>query len=521
MKFRLAILGTLFALQNTALAGDLLVNGEGAAPITADIALTRESSLLAAKRDAVVAAIKKINGAYAYDDAKVRGAVDDIAKQIGAEYIADQSTRRDSANNFITIVKLKLDDKEFRKLVSDAGIGVKTANSYPILIVMDEFFTTPTDNQKPLREVVEFFSDKSSHNKIDASAHDDSSSASTYAESTKASANSRISASADSSAAGHSYGYYGGGGFAGQSSSSVAGSSNAKVDNNLNTSDTTASSSGYNYKEDSGQNNIQSFKKLVEYQPQQVGPSDRSYTYEAILREAASYDLNVLDNSIFRSRYFTGKPLTLQELQNGPELAHYVDAARDDLKADYLMVGSTIIYDMGKDPATGQARCDGVITLKAYSTADSKVLATDARSESASGNSPDQCRVNVANKLASFTGNVLGVQIAEYYKNRNMYGRQFSVKLVSLLGQLNFQLKRSFGKSIEQVKGLKEVPVKRKEDAREVEYSLQYIGETPIGDALGEVIANSDAFKAYPNFDINTQGTIVRICLEASCPAGK
>jgi hypothetical protein len=517
----LLLAGGIQSLSTSALAADLMVNGEGSAPITADISITRETSLLAAKRDAVIAAIKKINGAYAHDDAKVRGTVDDIAKQIGSEYIFDQSTRRDAANNFVTTLKLKLDDKEFRKLISDAGIGVKTANSYPILVVMDEYFTTPTDTQKPLREVVEYFSDKSAHNKIDASASDQAAySASASASNRDTFANS-ATGSRSTAVNAQSHGYYGGGAASGRESVNINAQASGSSANASASSERASASSSLSYKEDSGQKDVQSYKKLVEYQPQQTGPSDRSYTYEAILREAASYDLNILDNALFRSKYFTGKPLTLQELTNGPELARYVEAARDDLRADYFMAGSTIIYDLGKDPATGQSRCDGVVTLKAYATATSKVLATDARSESASGNSPDQCRVNVANKLAVFTGSVLGTQIAEYWKNRNMYGQQYAVKLVSLLGQLNFQLKRNFGKTIEQVRGIKEVPVKRKEDAREVEYSLQYNGDTPIGDAIGELLGSSDAFKAYPNFDVNTQGTTVRICLESSCPAGK
>lgn len=511
----------LCGFVQTASATDLMVNGEGAAPITADIAITREASLLAAKRDAVIAAIRRINGADALDDAKVRGAVDDIAKQIGAEYIFDQSTRRDAANNFVTTLKLKLDDQEFRKLLSDYGIGVKTARSYPILVVMDEFFTTPTDAQKPLREVVEYFSDQSTHNKVNASASERAAYSASASEASRNSFSNSASSARQSAAAAYDSGWYGSSAAAGYAASSARSRAAGSSASASASSERASASSKSSYQEDSGQNNVQSYKRLVEYQPQQTAPSDRSYTYEAILREAASYDLNILDNALFRSKYFTGKPLTLQELTNGPQLARYVEAARNDLRADYFMAGSTIIYDMGKDPATGQSRCDGVVTLKTYATATSTVLATDARSESASGNSPDQCRVNVANKLAKFTGSVLGTQISEYWKTRNMYGQQYVVKLVSLAGQLNFQLKRSFGRTIEQVRGLKDVPVKRKEDAREVEYSLQYNGETPIGDVIGEVLAGSEVFRAYPNFDVNTQGTVVRICLESSCPPSK
>lgn len=468
-------------------AADLLVNGQGKAPITPDLAVTRQNSLAAAKRDAVMAAIKKINGPEAANDPKIKGVLDEITQQVGDEYIFDQSNSKDAANNFVTTVKLKLDDKEFRKLISDHGIAVKTANSYPILVVMDEYFTTPTDSQKPLREVVEMFSDKSSSLKTNSSASDSSSS----------------NASANASLSGRK---------------SLDGVGSAAISAQANEQSSSSSSSSSAQSVDQNQNDVQSFKKIVEYQPQNVGPSNQSYTYEAILREAASYDLNVIDNSLFRSKYFTGKPMTLQELANGSDLARYVSAAHDDAKADFFMAGTSIIYDRSKDAVTGQYVCDGVVTIKAYSTTDGKVLATDARSESASGNSPDQCRVNVANKLAMFTGSILGSQIGEYWKNRNMYGQQYTVQLVSLLGQLNFQARRNFGTLINSLKGVKEVPVTRGGDAKQVEYSLQYAGETPIGDALGDLIGNSAAFKAYPNFDVSTKGGNVRICLEASCP---
>lgn len=526
MIIRKALLAALMACATApTLAAELVVQGEGAAPISVDIALTRESSQMAAKKNAVLAAIRKVNGATAGDDPKVMAALEEIVRQVGNESIRDISTRRDAGNNFITTLKLVIDDKEFRKLVSDAGIGVKTANSYPVLVVMDEYFTTPTDTSKPLREVVEYFSDKSTHHKEDLAATASATASASASESASERSRAYASGAASASASERAYvnSYNGSGAASGQyaanrSFSNSAASASASQSQSQSES---AESASLNHSIDAGQKDVQSYRKLVEYQPQQSTPSDRSYTYEAILREAASYDLNILDNSLFRSRYFTGKPLTLQELQSSPEFARYVQAARDEMQADYFMMGSTIIYDLGKDPATGVSRCDGVVTLKAFSTAESKVLATDARSESASGNSPDQCRVNVANKLAVFTGSVVSTQIAEYWKNRNMYGQQYSVRLVSLLGQLGFQPKNNFRKVLEQVKGVKEVPVQRKSSNAEVEYSLQYSGETPIADAIGELVAANPAFAAFPNFDVSTNGTNVRICLESSCPPAR
>jgi len=479
----------LLSLQaSSSLAADLNVNGTGKAAITADISLTRSSSFQDAKRNAVLNAIKKVNGIDAGTDPKILGMLDAIAEQVGNEYVSDQSTSRDASNNFVTSIKLKLDDKEFRKLISDHGIAVKTANSFPILIVMDEFFTTPTDSAKPLREVVEYFSDKSSHAKQDQSS------------SASSSDNSSLNAHKEISV--HAY----------DNSASAAGHANLSAQSQSQSANSSSSSS------ESAQNDVQSYRKAVEYQPQNLGPSEQSFTYEALLREAASYDLNVLDNSLFRSKYFTGKPMTLQEITNGNELAKYVKAAFEVAKADYFMAGTTIIYDLGKNSSSGMFACDGVVSIKAYSTTDGKVLAADARTESASGSSPDQCRVNVANKLATFTASVLGRDISEYWKNRNMYGRQYSIQFISLNGQFNFQSKKGVTKIISALNGVKEVPQKRSDDAKQIEYSVQYVGETPIGDALGDIVSSSELGKTFPNFDVSTSGSVVRVCLDGSCP---
>jgi hypothetical protein len=495
----------LMSVAALAQAVDINVNGEGKAAIGNDLGVTRQASLQAAKRDAVLAAVKKINGVDAGSDPKVLAVLGDITKQVGDEYIVSQSASKDASNYLVTTVKLKLDDKEFRKLISDQGIAIKTANSYPILVVMDEFFTTATDNQKPLSEVVEFFSDQSARLRVSDKERESASSASSsYARSSAS-----LAASRDSGAI-----YAGRGGVAaGYDSAAVS----AHAKSRSGSAESAKSSSASDFALDAQQNDVTSYKKVVQYQPQNVGPSRQSFTYEAIMRDAASYDLTILDNALFRSKYMGNKPLTLDQLTNGPELAKYVAAAHDSIKADYFMAGTTIIYDLGKNASTGQAICNGVITLKAYATTDGKLITSDARTESATGQSSDQCRVNVANKLAGFTASVLGSTIGDYWKNRNMYGQQYTVQLISNVGQLNFQTKRNFTTIISNLKGVATTPVKRGDDAKQVEYSVQYSGSTPIGDAIGDGVSTSDAFKAYPNFDVNTNGTQVRVCLESAC----
>jgi len=60
--------------------------------------------------------------------------------------------------------------------------------------------------------------------------------------------------------------------------------------------------------------------------------------------------------------------------------------------------------------------CDGMVAIKVYSTADGEAIASGALTESASGNTNDQCRTNVAEKIGVGLGNVVSNKIQEYWK---------------------------------------------------------------------------------------------------------
>ena len=256
------------------------------------------------------------------------------------------------------------------------------------------------------------------------------------------------------------------------------------------------------------------FRKLVEYQPQGGTPEKNNYTYAAIVREASKFDLNLIDSDLFRSKYFTGKPLTMEEIQNSSELSRYVAAARDN-KADYFMVGNTVIINNGQSTATGTFICDGLVVLKAYSTEDGSVLATNARSESASGNSPDQCRANVANKLAGFVGTTLGSTIQNYWRQREEYGREYNIRLISLLGNLSDDSKDAFAEALEKMDGVKSKVIDRKSTRTEYEVALTYKGDKSITREIGSALKKVAAFKSAGR---SSDGTTIKVCLEGPCP---
>lgn len=503
MMFKQTVLACACLLAAASASAELLkVTGVGRTPIGVDAALTRTESTAAAKRDAVVALVNKLNGPRAAEDPRVQARLDELAKQLPDASINDQSTSRDAANQLVTKVTIEIEDLAVRQWLSDLGIAQTTARSFPIMIVMDEFFTTPTDSSKPLREVVEFTNDQSLRYREGASAQ----SASFAADSASGQATARVSAS-DS---------------AGYAAESGYGREAARRDQRVNA----AQSAQFRQESASGNSesashevaaealNQQTFRKLVEYQPRNVGPDSNNYTLRAVLRETSKYDLAIRDADLFRSKYFRGKPLTMDELLNGGSLAQFAQAARDE-QTDYLMVGNTIILDNGRSATTGQYVCDGVVSLKTYATEDAKVIAAESRSESASGNTPDQCRANVANKLGTYAVGVVGHSVNEYWKKRELYGREYVVVLKSLLGNLSDDAKDAFAEALEGMPGLAGKLVERRATRGELEMVFTYKGEAEVRRVLRK------ALKAEPTLaqaGTTTSGDRITVCLEGTCP---
>jgi len=511
VKKVLAAGALVVAAATLAGAEDVTVSGVGKAAITADISVTREGALREAKRAAIAAALTKLNGSSATNDPKVQAAIDKIVVQVGDDKIVDQSNSRDAANNFVTRVTMRFDDLELRKLVQDQGVASTVARNYPVLIVMDEFFTTKTDHQKPLRELVEYSHDKTATLDTAHAASESASSASASASSGSYSSAGSYAARGSSSggiAIGGDYAY-------GQRSAAASGAHRERGSSSSESASQSASASSSSDRTFAQQKDVVNFRKLVEYQPQNVGPEKNNYTYTALVREANKYDLNLKDNDVFRSRYFTGKPLTMEEMQNSGELARYVDAAGAE-QADYFMVGNTVIIDNGRDKDTGAYICDGLVTLKAYSTQNSSLLASDARGESASAkDSPDQCRMAVANKLAGFVGSTLGSTIQNYWRQREEYGQEYNVTLRSLLGNLPDDTKDAFAEALEKMDGVKSKVIDRRSTRSEYEVMLTYKGDRSISREIGGALRKVAEFKSAGR---KVKGTTINICLEGPCP---
>lgn len=497
MKRHIIALACLTMLH-PAFAVVISANGEGKAQINKkDVNLTRNEAFNAAKRDAVIALIDQVNGAGSTSDPTIKSKIDEISKQVSDSLVVKQVSNPDAEKNLVTKLTIEMDDASFRKILNDAGIAKKNSRVSPVMIVMDEYFTVPTDNQKPLKEYTEFFSDQSASYDEGAS-YDSSINA-------KSSSSSSRSASGRSSSSAAMYAADGWGAAAAGARSSSGYNSKSK---NAESASLKASESA-SYGISARQNDVQLFRKYVEYQPRNIGAEKNNYTLNSILRETSRYDLRVMDSDLFRSKYLNGKSMSIAELTNDKELARFVAAAREE-KSDFLMVGSSYIYDRGYVTASGVYVCDGVVSLKAYSTLDGQALAADTRSTSANAKTADACRAEVASKLGQMAISEVGARILDNSKNRSMYGNEYTVYIKSASGGLSSGLADELYLALEEIDGASNVDIRRTSD-KEQELVLSYKNSRPFTVSLTQALRKNSPALAAANR--SQDGNSVTLCV--------
>ena len=482
-------------------AAMLEFRGEGKAPINPDNnAATVMAAKNNAKRNAVNVAIRSLIGPAAANDPKVKEAIENILPQIDDSKIIRHNPSRDGENNYVLPITIKIDDLEFRQLLQTEGIAPTADRTSKVLALMDEYHTTPTDMQKPLKEVIEYSHDKTATSEASLSAASGASSE-TKASSREASASSaNYAAKAQYGAHASGYGYSAGGSASGQVAASGAQRSQSSADY----SDKSSESARLDTKSFDQQKNVVNFKKLVEYQPRNVGPSKSNATYNELLNMAGQYDLNFMNSTVFRSKYFPNKAVTLDDLANGPELDKYVQQARKE-GAEYFMMGNAIMRDLGHN------QCDGDVSIAAYSVDDNTSLTATTHNESARGTSPDDCRVTLAKKLAYFVGKTIGHSIKNYSRQRAQSGKEYRIILLSSADGLGGRMVNSFSKNLRNIKGLNSKLNERTNTGSMYEVVLTYKGEVPFSDAVTQVL---DSMPAMNQADFEVMGTTVTICLE-------
>lgn len=243
----------------------------------------------------------------------------------------------------------------------------------------------------------------------------------------------------------------------------------------------------------------------VKFQPSRHTAEKLSKTYNALLGELQDYDLRIIDNDLFRSRFFADA-ITLEALANRDVLARYVGYARKEAKADFLLVGTSIIDDLGKDVNTGESKCSGQVSVKTFSTQSGESIASDMQSEVASGMDSDGCAANLASKLARVVGAEIGARIQDYWQRRITFGREYMLTLRS--PGLALRTRMEFTKAIKGLPGVENVTPRYSTDT-EIELTVTYKGR----DALDQVVIQGlSGNPACPILDSVTDGTHIRFC---------
>ncbi len=457
-------------------AGEIQALGRASVPISKDAAAVRATATAQARKAAVTAAVEKVLGPGASRDPRVGNKIGAVVAQVPDDAYVDVKSSS-AAGEYQLQVTLVVDDKQFRTLLSDLGIatGTATARSASILAVMDEFITSAREVNAPLEELTAY--------RREAGA--------SFSDQSRASASSSSSTSSHSSHSAHVDTWDGAGGDSHHGSDASSSASRTRVRNDVAAE----------------QHDNEYYVRLVRFQPRSKTPEKASQTWNSIAGQLQDYDLRLLDNDVFRSRYFKDRPMTLDQLTQSAALAGYVKSAKAEVNADFFLVGTSVIIDAGRNGATGDVECNGVVSLKTYSTVDGESIASETISEVSSGRNLDDCAGNLAKKLGAITGPVIGARVQQYWKRRDTYGREF---VLTLKGQsIPLRTRAAFAKAVKALPGV-EGDTQRASDATMVQIVVTYKGADPLDQAMALQLGDS---KDFDGLDSRTEGNQVTLCL--------
>ena len=428
--------------------------------------VVRQSIVSDAQKDALSNALKmlvnKTLGANASNNPQVMEKFNDLLSQSSTYLISQNYSGEVSDNQYIAKGFFVVDDTTFRELLSDLGIAINTqqVRASSILTIMDEFFTLPADLNTvvPTKDVTTYkYSNDEKYKEKEA----------------------LKAGSVEKSA---------------ESFSSPYGSAKAGYSNKEAVS--------YGKFVDYSNKENEFFQHTIEYQPKVPKIENVNYTLPALQSAFQVYDLRAIDNDMFRSKYFKNNPVTVDKLTKSAELANYIKYARKDAKADFFAIGTSTITNNGKDPNLGLEVCDGMVSVKVYSTQDGEVIASGTLSESAAGQSPDQARALVAEKIGKELGEVLAKKVQDYWKKRTMYGSEV---VLEVNGTLSPMERITLNKVLSGVNGIQNVSL-RTSSPGQYEYVVNYKGTDALGDSVFKALADSQLSYKFSNYDFDING---------------
>lgn len=428
-------------------------------------ATVRQAVITEAQQKALENGIKVLidmtYGAGASKNPKIVSNFDTIVSQ-ASTYVVDSNYSGELKDNeYMSTVKMIVDQSKFKEKMSLLGFALNTQNvrAHSILVVLDEFFAPPSNlSQSTATKEVITYNKTKDEKKTDKEA--------------------LKTASSNSAAYAGIYGKAG--------AQSKSGTTYGKFNE-------------YTNKEN------EFFQYIKEYAPTTPKAQNLNHTLPALQKAFTENDIRSLDNDVFKSKYFKGMPITSDKLTNSAALAGYVSAARRDAKADFFAIGVAYITDNGVNPNTGKNIADGNVFIKVYSTVDSTVIAAGTFSESAFGNSPDQARAKVAEKIGQELGDELSTQIQNYWNKRTMYGQEYVIKISGNFAPVDRAL---LSRALKSAEGVENVTLRTSTDTS-VEYTINYSGSDPAADSIFVQLYDANPAR-FGKYNFKTDGNQIR-----------
>lgn len=458
-----------------------------------------------ALKNALTTLINRTLGANASKNAEVQEKFEELYSQADVYIIDKEYTGETKDNSYIAKINMIVDETAFRELISDLGIALNTqkvrANS--IIVVMDEFFAQPSNLKDAVlteeTTTYKYDYDKKLKDKETSSASKYNSSSASGRSSSNYNVNAKSKGNYKANASAGYANQYGGGGYSAGASGSHNASYKGSGSNSSNYNRTSASGAKSNYGHfvDYSENEHEFFQNIKKYDVTSPKAENLNYTQPALVNAFTEYDIRSIDNDIFKSKFFKGSYVTADKLQNSEVLAKYVDFARNTAKADFFAIGVSYITDNGVNENTGRNTCDGNVFVKIYSTQDGEVIASGNFTETASGNTADQARVAVANKIGIELGETLSKKIQDYWKKRMMYGSEY---FVEIRGNFLPVERIQIANAIKNVEGISTVTQKTV-DSTKLEYSVNYKGNDGIADLIFTNFIESNLSNKFNKYD--------------------
>jgi len=523
-----AIISLSLCLTVSAVAVEIQVQGEGSTPITSKVEDVQNKAKQEATRNALATALQRILGPDFLKDSKVKEKFNDVFSQLSVYKIKQTYDARREKKVYIVTTELILDETKLRQLLSDMGIALHTnvVRARAILTIMDEFFGKPSNLNLPQKESTVYKYDRDSKYKEEEkqsgkekeafAVSDKDQSSGSFSGRERVSGSDSARRQAEVSGFGKASDAYGkssiGGSASYKDSADASYSGKSSVDakfsqkSSLDAGYARKSSHDYGHFIDASENEHEYFEKIKEYQ-HLSNPDKNNYAINSLQSAFQSHDIRILDNDLFRSKYFGDKVITIEQLNNSTDLAKYVKFARKDARADFFAIGNSVIIDNGKDKNTDLFTCDGSIVLKVYSTLDSETIASGVITEAAAGNSPDQCRAKAADKVGKVLGNVISSKIQEYWKKRQMYGSEY---VLTLVGNFPAMTRIQFTNVVKNIQGVSNVTQRRMDD-KELEFIITYNGSESLADSIFMRLASSPIASNFSNYDYSTEGNQIKL----------